>query len=71
MIYNILQRMIFYSDQPEVSRFIFEKHTFYDQGSHQNAPIIGPIGAFFVSRVNNEVIRQTLLVFVILQGLTL
>jgi len=40
------------------------------QGSHQNALIIGPIGAFFVSRVNNEVIHQTLLVGLsVLQGL--
>jgi len=25
----------------------------HDQGSHQNAWIIGPIGAFFVSKVNS------------------
>jgi len=26
----------------------------HDQGSHQNAPIIGSIGAFFVSILNND-----------------
>jgi len=37
--------------------------------SHQNAPIIEPIGAFFVTIVNNEVIHHSFLVFSILQGL--
>jgi len=41
-----------------------------DQGSHQNAVIIEPIGAFFVSIMNNKVIHQILISLSILQGLT-
>jgi len=38
--------------------------------SHQSALIIGPIGAFFVSTVNNEVIFSRLsVVLIVLQGL--
>jgi len=31
----------------------------HDQGSHQNTLIIEPIGAFFVSTINNEIIHWT------------
>jgi len=40
----------------------------HDQGSHQNAPIIGPIGAFFISTMNNEVILHPLFDLNVFQG---
>jgi len=44
-----------------------KRHCPCGQGSHQNA--FGPVGAFFVSIVNTEVIHQTFLVLNVRQEL--
>jgi len=50
----------------QLTLLFFDPH---DQVSHQNQLTIEPVGAFFVSMLNNEVIHWTLLVFIVLQGL--
>jgi len=51
------------------SRLTLEGCTPHDPSNRQNVPIIGPIGAFFVSTIINEVINWNLLVFNVLSGL--
>jgi len=43
----------FHGDQPNILGLTLKDFSPYNQGNHQNTPIVGPIGTFFVSTANH------------------